>query len=126
MDAQTLNFIGKSAKAFGGMYRDIRSINFALAEGKMEAGSVFREHVMNDYAIQADKNMKAGLGNIVTEKQMADIAERGRKAAFATTVGNAPVIYLSNQLLLGNAFGGFKRTLPQMIKKVLKEEQKEL
>jgi len=114
--AQTLNFIGKSAKAFGGMYRDIRSINFALAEGKMEAGSVFREHVMNDYAIQADKNMKAGLGNIVTEKQMADIAERGRKAAFLTTVGNAPVIYLSNQLLLGNAFGGFKRALPQMIK----------
>ena len=60
--AQALNFIGKSAKGLGGMYRDIRSLNFALAEGKMEAGSVFREHIMNDYAIQADKNMKAGLG----------------------------------------------------------------
>ena len=111
---ENLTNMAKASKKFGGFYRDARSLNFALSEGRMEGGSVYREQLANEYQIQAEKNRQDGLGETVTPEQMAMIDDRAREAAFTTTMWNAPVIYLSNQLLLGNAFGGYKRTLSQL------------
>lgn len=112
---ENLTQFAKYSKAFGGFYRDIRSAHMALGEGRMEAGGVFKEHMQNEYSIQVAKNLKEGLGDVTTE-QMIAINERARQAAFSTTMFNAPAIYLSNQLLLGNSFGGFKRSLSRVMR----------
>ena len=74
---------------------------------------VYKEQLSREYLIQLNKNREQGLGDL-TPDQMAAVNERAREAAYTTTWFNAPAIYLSNQLLLGNAFGGYKRSLAQM------------
>jgi len=112
---ENIGNIAKGAKAFGGFYRDLRSMNLALGEGRMEGGMVYKEHLAVEYSIQVAKNLEEGLGD-VTPEQMAKLNSKAREAAFATSLWNAPAIYLSNQLLLGNAFGGFKRSLNQVMR----------
>ena len=110
---ENLTNMAKFSKGLGGFYRDARSMNFALSEGRMEGGSVYKDQLATNFAIQAEKNRKEGLGD-VTPEQMRNISQQAAEAAFATSAWNVPVIYLSNQLLLGNAFGGFKRSLSQI------------
>ena len=110
---ENLSNMAKVSSTFGGLYRDMRSLNFALSEGRMEAGMVYKEQLSKEYLIQLAKNKEEGLGDLTAE-QMTAVNERAREAAFTTTMFNAPVIYLSNQLLLGNAFGGYKRSLAQI------------
>ena len=110
---ENLTWMARSSKKFGGFYRDARSMNFALSEGRMEGGSVYKDQLYTNYAIKAEENRKNGLGDI-TPEQMRDISQQAAEAGFATTSWNVPLIYLSNQLLLGNAFGGFKRSLSQI------------
>lgn len=111
--AENLTNMVKVSKTFGGLYRDARSLNFALSEGRLEGGMVYKEQLSKEYLIQLNKNREQGLGDL-TPDQMAAVNERAREAAYTTTWFNAPAIYLSNQLLLGNAFGGYKRSLAQM------------
>ena len=111
--AENLTNMVKVSKTFGGLYRDARSLNFALSEGRLEGGMVYKEQLSREYLIQLNKNREQGLGDL-TPDQMAAVNERAREAAYTTTWFNAPAIYLSNQLLLGNAFGGYKRSLAQM------------
>jgi hypothetical protein len=110
---ENLSNMAKVSSTFGGLYRDMRSLNFALSEGRMEAGMVYKEQLSKEYLIQLAKNKEEGLGDLTAE-QMAAVNERAREAAFTTTMFNAPIIYLSNQLLLGNAFGGYKKSLAQI------------
>jgi hypothetical protein len=110
---ENLTNMAKASKTLGGFYRDVRSMNYALSEGRMEGGMVYKEQLSALYSIQAQKNKEAGLGD-VTPEQMTQIDQQARESAFVTTAWNAPVIYLSNQLLLGNAFGGYKRSLNQI------------
>ena len=108
--------MARFSKTIGGFYRDARSLNFALSEGRMEGGSVYKEQWQKNYLIQRQKNKLAGLGEELSTEQMAKVEQDAKSAAFTTTMWNAPVIYLSNQLLLGNAFGGFKRSFSQIAK----------
>ena len=112
---ENLTFMAKNAKRLGGFYRDARSLNFALSEGRMEGGMVYKEQLATNFAIQAEKNRAAGIDG-VTPEQMRDLSEQAHEAAFVTSAWNVPLIYLSNQLLLGNAFGGFKRSLGQVMR----------
>ena len=41
----------KFSKKLGGVYRDIRSLNFALSEGRMEGGSVYKEQWQREFQI---------------------------------------------------------------------------
>lgn len=111
--AENLTNMAKASKTFGGLYRDARSLNFALSEGRLEGGMVYKEQLSREYLVQLNKNREQGLGDL-TPDQMAAVNERAREAAYATTLFNAPAIYLSNQFLLGNAFGGYKRGLAQI------------
>ena len=112
---ENITNMAKASKTIGGFYRDLRSMNFALSEGRMEGGSVYKEQWQKEYLIALDQNKKEGLGDL-TQAQLENVNEKARAAAFTTTAFNAPVIYLSNQLLLGNAFGGFKRSLNQTVR----------
>jgi len=109
--AQNLSNMAKVAKTFGGFYRDLRSLNLALAESKMEGGMVYQQQLANGYALKTQMNN----GQPLDEAQMNDVVEKASRAAYYTTLLNAPTIYLSNQLVLGNAFGAYNRTLSRVL-----------
>jgi len=98
--------IAKAANTFGGFYRDVRAVNLALAESKLEGGMVYNNIVREGIDIYEAKS-----GRAVTPEEMAKITSKASKAAFYTTMANAPIIYASNWFVLGNAMGGFNRTL---------------
>jgi len=108
---QNLSNIVKAGSFYGGVYRDIRGLNYALSESKMEGGMVYDQVVANGYAIKSAENN----GGSLTDKQLQAVIEGANNAAFYTTLTNAPVIYLTNQLTLGNAFGAYRKSLSRLI-----------
>jgi len=104
---QNMSNLAKIAP-FGGFYRDLRSLNFALSESKMEGGMVYDEVLAEGLKIYE------GDDNLLTEQDILNAKDKAGKAAFYTTLSNAPIIYFSNQLVLGNAFGSFNRSLAKV------------
>lgn len=98
--------LAKMKAGFGGFYRDFRAVNLALAESKLEGGMVYNE------LIREGVNMaQAKSGVTVTPEEFASIQSKASEGAFYTTMANAPIIYASNWFVLGNALGGFNRSL---------------
>jgi len=98
--------LAKMKAGFGGFYRDFRAVNLALAESKLEGGMVYNE------LIREGVNMaQAKSGVTVTPEEFASIQSKASEGAFYTTMANAPIIYASNWFVLGNAMGGFNRSL---------------
>ena len=99
--------IAKMQAGFGGFYRDMRAVNLALAESKLEGGMVYNELVRTGVDIAAGNS----LNGVVSEKDMDFIINKASEGAFWTTVTNAPLIYASNFFVLGNANSGFNRAI---------------
>ena len=110
--AQNLSNFAKAQNVFGGFYRDLRAVNYALAESKLEGGLVFNQQVKNGMAIEQSKDP---LNPNITPEQMADIRDKADKASFATIMMNAPLIYFSNKLVLDNALGGFNKSIGRLM-----------
>ena len=110
--AQNLTFMAKYNKTFGGFYRDLRSFNLAVAEGKLEAGFAYKSQIAN--GILAEQS-KPGSDGTISAEQMASIAENADKAAYGTMLRNVPLLFLSNQLVLGNAMGGFNKSIGRLM-----------
>jgi hypothetical protein len=104
---QNIFNMGKGSSLFGGFYRDLRAVNYALAESRLEAGMVYNTTLNNVMNLKADEEFGAG----ITDSGVSKAQSAAAGAAFYTTLGNAPLIYLSNKFVLGNALGGFNRTL---------------
>ena len=103
--------LAKMSKGFGGFYRDMRAVNLAMAESKLESGFVYNKVVkdgMNEYS-------NANGGKSVGEYDMSRIANAANQAAFKTMIANAPIIYASNWFVIGNAMGGFQRGLQRTL-----------
>lgn len=111
---QGLQVLAKGA-TYGAFYRDLRSINLAMSESKMEGGLVYSEMFNANVADIVAKN--GGLPP--TTKQLASINEEALKASTTTIAFNAPLIYLTNKLVLGTALGGFSPTLRRIFNKNL-------
>ena len=109
--AQNMSNMAKASSSFGGFYKDLRSLNYALAESKLESGMVYNQRMADNIRMQISKNN----GGNVTPEQMVLVENNASTAAFAALQMNAPLIFLSNQLVLGNAFGGFKRSFSKMV-----------
>jgi hypothetical protein len=105
--AQNLTNMAKASEYAGAFYRDARALNLALSESKLEGGMVYNQLVKDGMDIKFGENG----GSPVTTEQVADIQNNAHKAAFATTMTNMPVIYLTNKLVLGNSLGGFNKSL---------------
>ena len=105
--AQNLTNMAKASEYAGSFYRDARALNLALSESKLEGGMVYNQMIKDGMDIKFAEND----GSPVTTEQVADIQKNAHKAAFATTMTNMPVIYLTNKLVLGNSLGGFNKSL---------------
>ena len=100
--AQGLGNIGKGAIAFGGFYRDVRALNLAIAEGKMESGITYNEQYENAVNIMQKK-----LGRELTQKELYAANANAAQAGFRTLQYNAPFIFLTNQIVLRRSLSGF-------------------
>ena len=119
--------LAKMSDTFGGFYRDVRMINYAMAESKMESGMVYNDvmrsgiDIYNNNNIETKivdgKEVKINVRNNaqVTPEEMRVIQSKASKAGFYTQMANAPIIYASNWFVLGNALGGFNRSLGRIM-----------
>ena len=105
--ANGITSVAKMSKGFGAFYRDMRSINFAMSEGKMEAGFAFNEIYAEGVRIKSEENG----GGDLTREQLEEINTDALKGATETLWLNAPAIFLTNKLVLGTALKGFSPTL---------------
>lgn len=110
--AQNLTNLAKNQKFFGAFYKDLRAINLAMAESKLEGGMVYNQQIQNGIAIE---QAKLNPGEVITPEIMESIAENASKASFATIMMNAPLIYFSNKIVLENALGGFNNSFSRIM-----------
>jgi hypothetical protein len=95
--------LAKASTYFGGFYRDLRSLNMALSESKMEAGIVELE--LRDELYTKKKN---AVGRELTEEEKLLIAADAKQGGFKTLLMNAPIIWITNKLTLHGAIRGFR------------------
>ncbi|NBO99559.1 MAG: hypothetical protein EBU90_05460 [Proteobacteria bacterium] len=104
-----LNGMAKASKSFGAFYRGLREINAVTAESRLEAAFVQNKVANESISAFYKKNGK------LPEGADADaIVQRSKEAGAKTFIANVPVIYASNQLVLGTSLRGFRKA-PRMI-----------
>ena len=106
---QNMTNLAKMSSGFGGFYRDLRAVNLAMAESKLESGMVYNK-VLKQGLTDAN-NFSGGQG--ITDGR--DVSNAANQAAFKTLLGNAPLIYASNWFVIGNAMGGFQRGIQRTL-----------
>lgn len=94
-----LTNMAKISSGFGSFYRDIRDINFSLAEGKLEGGSAKQETIDNLSQEYFEKN-----GSYPAGDDLKNILDTADKVGYATTLANLPTIYYSNKITLDGMF----------------------
>lgn len=92
-----------TGKLFGAFYMDVRDINFALSEGKLEGGSAYLDETQR---LSDDFYKKHGRSP--DSNELNEIMEISKKAAYATTLVNLPAIYYTNKITFENLFKGFR------------------
>lgn len=97
-----LNSMAKASKSFGAFYRGIREINAVTAESRLEAA-----FVQNKVANKAIDEYYKKNGKLPEGPDADEIVEKARLAGEKTFIANVPVIYASNQLVLGTSLRGF-------------------
>jgi hypothetical protein len=94
--------LGKAVQGFGSFYRDLREVNFALTESKLEGGFSYverKDEMTNKYIAEN--------GKLPEGKDAEDIEKNARDGGFFTTAANMPIIYYSNRFGFGNLFKGW-------------------
>ena len=93
--------LAKNAATFsqtaGALYRDLRTINLALSESRLEGGMV--ENTVAD-KLYDEYFVKHGRPPSVQEQY--DMQEQARHAGFETAVFNSGLIYITNKITFGN------------------------
>jgi hypothetical protein len=89
------------SKTAGGFYRDVRNINMALSEARLEAGMVENkvyDKLYNDAWLANDHK-------VPDNKELAAIEKQSKEASLETLMLNTGIIYFSNKLTFGNITG---------------------
>ena len=97
-----LENMAKASKSFGAFYKDMRRINAVTAESRLEAA-----FVQNKVANEATNEFYKLNNRLPEGVEANDILEKSRLAGEKTFLANVPVIYASNELVLGTALRGF-------------------
>lgn len=93
----------KTSKTFGAFYRDVRMMNTALAESRLEGGMVQNETF--DKLVQ---NHISETGEAPVGDDLNKIMAQAKLAGVNTTLANVPAIFFSNKIVFEKALGGFK------------------
>jgi hypothetical protein len=93
-----LNF-ANTVGSFGDFYKDLRNMNYALSESKLEGGLV-KNKLADDLIFEHIRDF----GESPDDKTMAEIYDHAQDAGFTTTAINFPIIFASNKIILDNLF----------------------
>jgi hypothetical protein len=89
--------------SFADFYKDVRNMNYALSESKLEGGLV-KNQLANDLIFEHIQEF----GSNPDDQTMAEIYDKAQDAGFTTTAINFPIIFATNKLILDNLFTGPK------------------
>jgi len=102
--AEAVAGLAKNSNLFGSFYRDIREVNFALSEAKLEGGMTQRQ--VQDDLTNEFYNKEGRLPN---EEEAGKIFQAAQQAGNTTLLTNIPAIYWTNRITFGdNLFRGFR------------------
>ena len=95
---ENITDLALTAKTAGAFYRDVRNVNMALAESRLEAGMVENKIYDRLYKEAYIKN-----GNQVPDnKTLADIDRQSKDGSLETMLTNTALIYFSNKITFNN------------------------
>ena len=86
------------SKTAGGFYRDVRKINMALSEARLEAGMV-ENNVFDKLYNEA---YKANDNQVPSDKELAELEKQAKDASYETLLENAALVYASNAITFNN------------------------
>ena len=109
-----LSNLAKTSKGFGAFYFDLRNINMALSEGRLEGGMKENETYKEMYDKYYNKHGEAPTDDL--QRQYRKVANN---TGFWTTLSNAVLINYSNKLTVPNIMQGSARRLLAAPEKVL-------
>jgi hypothetical protein len=104
-----LTGLAKISKTAGGFYADVRNLNAAFSEGRLEGALVENNMYDRLYNEYWDKNGKAP-----SDEEDYKMRKMSKEASAETIGWNTGLVYLSNNITFGNIFkpkGGFGRLL---------------
>ena len=87
-----------TAKTAGAFYRDVRNVNMALAESRLEAGMVENKIYDRLYKEAYIKNDN----QVPDNKTLADIDRQSKDGSLETMLTNTALIYFSNKITFNN------------------------
>jgi len=99
--ADNLTDMAILSKTAGGFYRDVRKINMALSESRLEAGMV-ENHVYDKLYNEA---YIANNNEVPDNKELAEIEKQAKDASYETLLENTALIYVSNGITFHNITG---------------------
>jgi len=91
---------GGLGKTFGGFYRDIKAINMALSEARLEGGFVQNTVYDKLYGSFYDMN-----GRAPSDKEQKELLNTAQSAGMKTLYWNTALIFGSNKIVLPNIVG---------------------
>lgn len=98
--ADNLTGLAKGFTTAGGLYRDIRTINMAVSESRLEAGMV--ENSVYDDLYNEHYNLT---GEAPDNKTQEDIQKKSKEASANTFYWNTGLIYATNKITFNNITG---------------------
>ena len=109
--------LAKVSKTFGGFYADVRNVNAAVSEARLESGMVENKVYQNLY----DKHYK--LNNTApSNDQQYEMIKQSKQASLETMGWNTGLIYASNKITFDNLLnprGGISKILGNKTKEIL-------
>jgi hypothetical protein len=107
-NSNNLKNMARTSNTFGAFYKDVRNINMALSEGRLEGGFVQN----NTYKELYDKYY-AQHGEAPSDEKQREFMDVARKAGADDTWYNTMLIFYTNKLVIPNVMrGGVLRSIP--------------
>ena len=95
---ENITDLALTAKTAGAFYRDVRNVNMALAESRLEAGMVENKIYDRLYKEAYIKNDN----QVPDNKTLADIDRQAKDGSLETMLTNTALIYFSNKITFNN------------------------
>jgi hypothetical protein len=119
--ASNLTNLATAFKTAGGFYQDVRSINAAVSESRLESGLVQDKVYNNKYDQFYLRNKRAP-----TNEEQEDMTKISLKAGLETFYKNAGLIYGTNKITFGNILnkGGIKNYFKNVTQDIMNVSHK--